>query len=263
MGVTKMTANTRRQLIVLGVLVAVYALLAAVTYLFIPWEQLTLSQAVPVPEVTIPRWQLALANAGIVVVLYGLLGLAGVWLARRLGLPGAFRPDAGWRQWLLHPMLLGLALGVTVVFGDRIFAALQNWAGFPHPPFPFSLIASATAAIGEEILFRSFVLGLWAFVLHLVLRRWQARGVALWLGNLLAALVFAAGHLGSAMLLFGAASPAGIPPLLLAEIFLINGAVGLVAGAQYIRQGLVAAIGVHFWVDVAFRVVSPLIGPGT
>jgi membrane protease YdiL (CAAX protease family) len=145
------------------------------------------------------------------------------------------------------------------VLTDRTFAALHDWVGFPHPPFPFSLIASITAAIGEEILFRSFVLGLWAFLLDRMLRRWLSRGGALWGSNLLAALAFAAGHLGSAMLLFNAASPAEIPPLLLVEILILNGVVGLVAGVQYIRQGLVAAVGVHFWVDVVWHVVWPLL----
>jgi membrane protease YdiL (CAAX protease family) len=257
-----MTAGTWRQLRVLGVLVAVYSLLAAMTYLVFPLDELLPTQALPTPELTIPGWQLALANAGIGIGLYGLLGLAGFWLACKLGLPGIFQPNSGWRRWLLFPMLLGLGLGVAIGFADLFFAMLQDWPGFPQPSFPFSLVASATAAIGEEILFRSFVLGLWAFLLHLVLRRWTDRRVALWIGNLLAALAFAASHLASAMLLLDVASPVEIESLILVEILLLNSAVGWIAGMQYIRQGLVAAIGVHFWVDVALHVVWPLIGPG-
>ena len=257
-----MTANTRRQLRVLGALVGTYSLLAAATYLIFPLDQLIPTQVLPTPELTIPGWQLALANAGIGIGLYGLLGLAGFWLARRLDLPGALRPEGGWRGWLLVPMLLGLGLGVAIGLADLLFATLQDWPAFPQPAFPFSLVASVTAAIGEEISFRSFVLGLWAFLLYLVLRRWTDRRVTLWIGNLLAALAFAAGHLASAMFLFGATSPTEIPPLILVEILLLNGAVGWVAGGQYIRQGLVAAIGVHFWADVVLHVVWPLVGLG-
>jgi len=254
-----MRTVTQQQLRVLGVMVAIYSLMAAATYLLFPLDQLLPSQALSVPELTIPRWQLALANAGIGLVLYGLLGLAGFWLARRLGLPGVFRPAGGWREWGLFPMLWGLGLGVAVGLADLLVARLQNWPGFPQPAFPFSLVASATAAIGEEILFRSFVLGLWACLLHLVLRRWADRRVTLQIGNLLAALAFAAGHLASAMLLLGAASPAEIPTLILVEILLLNGAVGWVAGIQYVHQGLVAAVGLHFWTDVALHVVWPLV----
>jgi len=46
-----------------------------------------------------------------------------------------------------------------MVVVDRLFAVFANWQGFPHPPFPLSIMASATAGIGEEILFRSFILG--------------------------------------------------------------------------------------------------------
>jgi membrane protease YdiL (CAAX protease family) len=256
-----MTNKTRRQLRVLGALVAIYSLLAAATYLIFPLDQLVPTQALPTPELTIPGWQLALSNAGIGLVLYGLLGLTGFWLARRLGLPGVFRPAGGWRGWCLSPMLWGLGLGVAIGLADLLVARLQDWQGFPQPAFPFSLVASVTAAIGEEILFRAFVLGLWAFLLHLVLRRWVDLRVALQIGNLVAALALAAGHLASAMLLLGAASPAEIPTLILVEIILLNGIIGWVAGIQYMRQGLVAAIGLHFWVDMVLHVVWPLWKP--
>jgi len=61
------------------------------------------------------------------------------------------------------------------------------------------------------------------------------------------------------MVVLGVANPAEIPPPILIELFLLNGIVGLVAGAQYISNGLVAAIGVHFWADIVWHVVSPLI----
>jgi hypothetical protein len=251
------TTDTRPQVRLLGVLVAVYSLLAAATYLVFPLDQLVPTQGLPTPELSVPGWQLALANTGIGLFLYGLLGLAGLWLARRLSLPGIFRPAGGWRGWLLSPMLWGLGLGVVIGLADLLLTRLQDWPGFPQPVFPFSLVASVTAAIGEEILFRSFVLGLWAFLLHFVLRRWIDRRIALQIGNVLAALAFAAGHLASAMLLLGAASPAEIPPLILVEIILLNGIVGWVAGIQYMRQGLVAAIGLHFWLDMVLHVVRP------
>jgi membrane protease YdiL (CAAX protease family) len=240
----------------LGALVAVYSLLAAASYLVLPLDQMV-PATVPIPVLTIPRWQLALANAAIGMGLYGLLGVAGLWLARRLGLPGVFRTDGNWRGWLLVPMLWGVGLGTVVGLANLVFATLQDWPGFPQPTFPFSLVASITAAIGEEILFRSFVLGLWAFLVLLALRCWVDRGVALQVGNLVAALAFGGAHLASATLLFGAASPTEIPPLILVEILLLNGAIGWVAGLQYVRQGLVAAIGVHFWVDVVLHIAWP------
>jgi hypothetical protein len=240
-----------------------YAFLAFATYLWF-LDELSGAAGVPPTLVAIPRWQLGLANAGIVFVVYGLLGLAGYWFASRLGLPGVFREDSGWRGWVFEPMLWGLGLGIAVVVADWLFALVGRVDGFAHPAFPLSVIASATAAIGEEIMFRCFAMGLWAFLLNLILRRWGKTGLALWLGNGIAALAFGAGHLGSTMLLLDASSPAEIPARVLVEVLLINGIIGIIAGDRYRRNGLVAAVGVHFWTDIVWHVIWPFFpGAGT
>jgi len=251
--------KNKPQLAVLAGLVGVYALLAFITYAFVPLEQITPGfTGMPADLAAIPGWLLGLANAGIVLVAYGLFGLAGYWFAIRLGLPGIFREAAGWREWLWRPALIGLVAGVLLVMLDRVFAALGDYPGFPHPTFPLSLIGSATAAIGEEILFRSFVLGLWATLLNLALRRWGKTGWALWIANAIAALAFGASHLPAAMILFGAPSPAELPQAVLGELFLLNGLLGLAAGERYLKQGLVAAVGVHFFADIVWHVIWPL-----
>jgi hypothetical protein len=48
--------STKKQLKVFGVFLVIYALLALITYLFVPFEQLT-AGAMPVPPTTIPRLQ--------------------------------------------------------------------------------------------------------------------------------------------------------------------------------------------------------------
>ena len=255
-------SSNRKQLLIFAALLAVHATLVFVTLASELYWQLLPPGTMPSQLPPVPSWLLGLANAGIIVVLYGLLGLAGLWFARRLGLPGVFREAAGWRNWFLVPMALGLVLGFVIALGDRIFASLGDWGGSRHPPFPTSLIASATAGIGEEILFRAFVMGLWAFLADLALRRWKATEIALWIGNVIGALAFAAGHIPAAMVILGVSSPAGIPPLALAEMLILNGIVSLVAGQQYVRNGLVAAVGVHFWADVVWHVVWPLVATG-
>jgi membrane protease YdiL (CAAX protease family) len=258
-----MKTNTRRQLIALSMLLAAFALVACATYLVVPLDQLAgPGQTIPAAARAIPRWQLALGNVGFILVAYGLLGLAGYWFARKVELPGIFREGAGWRAWFLWPMLLGLALGGIVIAGDQIFAAIGASSGYPHPAFPLSVLASAAAGIGEEILSRGFIMGLWAFLLNLALRRWNGRTLALWIANVIAALAFSAVHLPSAMILLNVASPTQIPAVTLAELFILNGFLGLAAGQRYMRDGLVAAVGVHFWADILWHVIWPLTGLG-
>ena len=69
------------------------------------------------------------------------------------------------------------------------------------------------------------------------------------------ALAFGAGHLGTLFIITGATSLSEVSPVLLGEMFLLNGIVGLVAGERYMKDGLVAAAGVHFWADMVFHVL--------
>lgn len=253
----------RRQVVALGIAVVVLALIAMVTYLVVPLEQFAVGgQPVPASVAAMPRWQLAAGNALFVLIPYGLLALAGYWFARRLELPPMFREGAGWRVWVFWPMLLGLGIGVVLVIGDQILARLGSSHGFQHPEFPLSLFASGSAGIGEEIIFRGFVMSLWAFLLKLVLRSGNGRTAALWIGNVIAALAFSASHLPATMLLLNATSVAQIPASTLIELFLLNSLLGVVAGWKFMRDGLVTAMGVHFWADILWHVIWPLLGIG-
>ena len=78
-------------------------------------------------------------------------------------------------------------------------------------------------------------------------------------GSLIAALAFGAGHFGAIMFLTDATSPAQVSPILWIEVFLLNGVIGLIAGWRYMKDGLVAAAGVHFWTDVVFHVLWGLV----
>lgn len=244
----------RRQLTVLFILLLVYALSAFITYTFFT-DQIAAVAGVPMPDMGVPNSVLGLANAGIVLVVYGILGLAGYWFARRLNLPGIFSEDGNWRRWFFIPLLLGLGCGILLTIGDLLFAPINGFGRMVHPDFPLSIIASIGAGIGEEIAFRGFVFGLWGLILSRLFKRFDGRTLALWITNVIAALAFGAAHLGTVMVLTDATSFAELSPVLLIEIFLLNGLIGLVGGWRYIKDGLIAAAGVHFWTDVVFHVI--------
>ena len=86
-------SHPRRQPTLFGGLVATNALLVFVAFA-LP-NQFMAGREIPEPFARMPGWLLGLANAGIVLILYGLLGLAGVRLARKLSLPGIYRERAG------------------------------------------------------------------------------------------------------------------------------------------------------------------------
>ncbi len=104
-----------------------------------------------------------------------------------------------------------------------------------------------------------FVLGLWAFLLSLALKRWNARRGALWAGNVIAALAFGPAHLPATMVALGVATPAELPSIAIAEVLVLSSIVGIVVGERYIKEGLIAAVGVHFWADVVWHILWPAV----
>ncbi len=258
-----MKGNLRNQLIVLAIAILVYALLAFISYLVVPLDQFAApGQTIPASVAATPRFILAAENGAVALVIYGLVALAAFWFGRRLNLPPTYREGAGWRAWVLSPMVLGLGIGVVLIVLDQTLARLGSGHGFPHPAFPLSLFASGTAGIGEEILFRGFVMGLWALLLSLVLRNPGGRSASLWIGNVIAALAFSASHVPSAMLLLNLTNLGQIPLSIWIELFVLNSLLGLIAGWRYTRDGLVAAMGIHFWADLLWHVIWPLLGIG-
>jgi hypothetical protein len=247
------------QYALLAALVLLYAFMAFAMYTWLPQDLALSTQTGSFPLSGIPSWQLGLINAAIILVAYSALGSVGLWLSQKLDWPGSYRASAGWRGLFFHPLLLGIGCGLFFVALDQLFTMLGTGKAFPHPPFPGSLLASASAGVGEEILFRLFVLGLWALILHLLLRRWVNGTITFWIANVIAALAFAAAHLPAIMFLLGVSSPTALPVPVLLEIFLLNGIFGLIAGVQYRRNGLLAASGVHFWTDIVWHVVFPLL----
>jgi len=243
----------------LYLLIAAY-ILAAVIYIFIPGGSLDMSAAFTTaagPQM--PAWQMALGNAGLILVLYTSLGLIGLWLARKIGWPGLYRAAASPRELWIRPLGWGAVVGLVLVSADLLAQRFTSFAGFPHPAFPASILASFTAGVGEEIIFRLFLMSLWAAILTWLSRKLlpgrQSEEIIFWIANLIGALAFAASHMGTAMVLAGVSSPTELPAVMLIELFALNGLLGLVAGAAFRRDGLLAASGVHFWADIVWHVL--------
>lgn len=244
----------RKQLTVFFALLVIYAFCAFATYAFFA-DEMTASVGLPMPDLGVSNTVLGLANAGIILVGYGILGLAGYWFARKLGLPGIFSEDGNWRRWFFVPLVFGLIVGAVVVLIDVVFAPINGYGRITHPGFPLSILAALGAGIGEETMFRGFVFGLWALILNWLFKRFNGHTLAFWVANVIAALLFGAAHFGTLMILTGATSLDQLNPLLLVEVLLLNGVMGLIAGQRYMKDGLVAAAGVHFWADIVFHVL--------
>lgn len=241
-------ANIRRSNRIFAGLIMAASALAALG-VFLPQGSF-----LPVEQLPAPPSRLALMNASAILFLYGGLGYVGLVLCRRLGWADVWVPEDGAGARWGVPAVLGIGLGVLFIGVDLVAASLHSMGPLPHPPFPTSVVASAVAAISEEVLFRLFLipLGVWLISSLLLGGRFGER--TFWAVTIVSALAFAAGHLPSVTLLYDV-PVAELPTALLAEIVLLNGALSLVSAQQLRAHGLLGAVGVHWWADVVWHVL--------
>jgi membrane protease YdiL (CAAX protease family) len=119
------------------------------------------------------------------------------------------------------------------------------------PPMWECLLASVGAGIREEVSLRLGVMTLFAWLGMVIARCRPGNSTAIWLGNVLSALVFGAIHLPQAAGLFGL--NAGI----VVFVLLGNGLPGVVFGWLFWRKGLIAAMASHFMFDIVLKVIAP------
>ena len=190
----------------------------------------------------------AVQAAGYAVV----CGLVGALLADKLGLWRSFKPQ---KKALLLTLAISLPLGVVF--------ALDYWTfGAAYPAIQAATLAGLTmqghiatllyGGVIEEVMLRLFFLSLLAWILWKVFARKveRAPGWTIVVANVVAALLFAAGHLPATVMIFGS-----LTPLLLVRCFLLNGGFGLWFGYLYRKHGILYAMIAHAALHIVSRVI--------
>ena len=185
---------------------------------------------------------------------YGLiLGAAGICLAGKIGL---WRGDRSiTRKPLLVALSVALVGGLVMILSDTLFfgrysEAIRN--SYTVKPTLVYLLASVTyAAVIEEVMLRLFMMSLIAFVLHKLFGRKQERPAAgiLCAANVMAAVLFAAGHLPATIMMIGTT------PMIIFRCFALNGGLGLLFGWLYRKYGLRYAMMAHGGCHVVSKLI--------
>jgi hypothetical protein len=196
-----------------------------------------------------------LANVVLVTVVYGGLGFIGLILSRKLNLPEIWDSAVSNRQRFLIPAMVALGLGVIFIVGDLLFSSINGIGRFPHPPFPSSIVGSISAGIGEEILFRLFFISFWTWLISKVILRGRWQTQVYWIISIFAAIAFGMSHLPGIMFLYGWKTFAEVPTMLLVELLLLNGILGLFAAYYRRKYGFLAPVGIHLWTDIVWHVI--------
>lgn len=197
----------------------------------------------------------ALQVMSMMVLVYGGLGLLGMILSQKLGFADIWSTTISVKQRMLIPALIGATLGVFFVLADAILSKFHTLGPIPHPPFPTSVVASASAGIGEEVIFRLFFISFWVWLVSNVIlkRKWQNQ--IFWIVTVASALAFALAHIPSIMFLFGLKTMGDIPIALMSEIILLNGILSIVAAYYFKTRGFLSAVSIHFGADVVWHVI--------
>ncbi len=185
---------------------------------------------------------------------YGLvLGAAGIWLGKKVGLWKDERRIT--KKPLLASIIVGVIGGLALILPDMLYfnhyseALAASYAAKPTIPF---LLATVTyGAVIEEVMLRLFMMSLVAFVLHLLFERKRetVSTAVLVAANVVSALLFAAGHLPANDVMFG------LTPMIVLRCMLLNGVFGLAFGWLYRKYGLRYAMIAHGGCHVVSKLI--------
>ena len=186
------------------------------------------------------------------VMLALVCGFFGYILSDKIGLMRPFRFE---KNKLLVTLAASLIGGAVLSLDAWTFA---RWI----PQLDYSASGSFDAVtwitsvlyggVIEEVMMRLFLMSLLAFLLWKIFfrKREEVPAGALVTANIIAALLFAAGHLPSTAITFGA-----LTPLILFRCFLLNGAFGLLFGRFYRKYGIQYAMLAHMLFHIVSRTI--------
>jgi membrane protease YdiL (CAAX protease family) len=155
----------------------------------------------------------------------------------------------------LISLLIGMMSAFAVLAADYLLfggESLQRVKAAGALPFGRRILIVVISSLAEEAIYRLGIATLVASIAFLALRKWtpHAATVAMWLGILVASLLFGLAHVGNAP---------GVPHPYLRAIAL-NGTAGVVLGWLYWYRGLEACVLAHLGADIViyFGVASVL-----
>ena len=183
------------------------------------------------------------------------MGSVGCLLAEKLGLMKPFRFE---KAALLKTLPLCVAAGLLFSLDYWTFGA---WIPGVQEATDTTLnlhVLMASVLYGgivEEVMMRLFLMSLLAWLgWKLFFRKQQKPPVAVLIAaNVLAALLFAAGHLPATTMIFGQ-----LTPLILLRCFLFNGGFGLLFGWLYRRYGIQYAMLGHMMAHLVSKLIWAL-----
>ena len=168
---------------------------------------------------------------------YGIvLGAIGILLGKKIGLWKDEKRIT--KQPLIASFIVAVVGGSVLILSDLLFFGNYSQiimdSYLVKPTIPYLIASVLYGGVIEEVMLRLFWMSLVAFVLWKTFDRKNKRPstAILITANMIAALLFAAGHLPATATMFG------LSPMIVFRCFLLNGGIGLMFGWLYRKYGL-------------------------
>ena len=180
------------------------------------------------------------------------LGLIGKLLAKKIGL---WKKVEFSKKAVITILLVTIFGGLIFIFADLLIFnhfsdIIKN--SYNAKPTAENIIASVIyGGVVEEVMLRLFFMSLVAVIIRKVTKK-EINDKTLIISNIIAAVLFAAGHLPATAIMIG------ITPMIVLRCFLLNGGFGLMFGRLYRKHGIHCAIIAHMGVHIVSKLIWTL-----
>ena len=203
----------------------------------------------------------ALAEIGSVEVLYivtaiqGLgyaviLGLIGKILAKKIGI---WKKIEFSKKAIIDILFVTIIGGIIFIMADHLifnnFSEVIKNSYAVKPTIECIVASIVYGGIVEEVMLRLFLMSFLALIIQKITKKEEINEKILIISNVIAAILFAAGHLPATAIMIG------ITPMIVFRCFLLNGGFGLVFGRLYRKYGIHCAMIAHIGVHIVSKLI--------
>ena len=177
------------------------------------------------------------------------LGLIGKLLAKKIGL---WKKIEFSKKSVIEIVLVTILGGIIFIMADQLI--FNNFSdiiknSYEAKPTIENIIASIIyGGVVEEVMLRLFFMSLVAVIIGKVTKK-EINNKILITSNVIAAILFAAGHLPATAIMIG------ITPMMVFRCFLLNGGFGLMFGRLYRKYGIHCAMIAHIGVHIVSKLI--------
>ncbi|RQW75272.1 CPBP family intramembrane metalloprotease [Lysinibacillus composti] len=237
-------------------------------FLVLPYQLDAMQQTLPhqyeqlIETMPVPMILLQLITAIQLTVMAFIVAFLGIKIARKVGfsldiLDALFTKTkvSFETRWVVRAFIFGAISAFVIVGADRFY--YQNKiSGISDIEPEFSLIGLIAGVfyggVFEELLMRLFVMSLLIWLVKILFYRGKSELPSLfyWMAIIIAALLFAIGHLPATDAIFG-----GVTTDLMIRSLILNGIAGIFCGYLFWKKGIEYAILSHMFAHISLQLI--------